>query len=203
MTGALADISVFSHHPRKFITTGEGGTITTENDLWAEWMASYKHFGLRGNASRLGSDFFRIGTNYKLSDVLAGIGVAQLKHMDELLTERRALASFYRELFSGDAKIGLPEITQQGEHSWQTLCVYVEERDRVMEQMRAEGIEVQIGTYALSMHPAFNDNPACRLEGGLAGSRYAFGHALALPLFHGMTRAEQTEVAQTLRKMVG
>jgi dTDP-4-amino-4,6-dideoxygalactose transaminase len=203
MTGTFADISVFSHHPRKFITTGEGGSVTTDGDEWAEWMGSYKHFGLGRADSRLGSEFLRIGTNYKLSDVLAGIGVAQLKHMDELLTERRALAAFYRELFAGDDRIVFPKMTQHGEHSWQTLCVQVEERDRVMEAMRGTGIEAQIGTYSLSMHTAFNDNPACRIEGDMAGSRYAFEHALALPLFHGMTAAEQTEVAESLKEAVG
>ena len=128
MTGALADISVFSHHPRKFITTGEGGTVTTDNDNWAEWMESYKHFGMQGNSSRLGCEFVQVGTNYKLSDVLSGIGVAQLRYIDELLTERRALADFYAENFAGYETVKLPKITQSGEHSWQTMCVFVEDR---------------------------------------------------------------------------
>ncbi|MUM77535.1 aminotransferase class I/II-fold pyridoxal phosphate-dependent enzyme [Pseudodesulfovibrio sp. F-1] len=202
MTGSLADISVFSHHPRKFITTGEGGTVTTNNAEWAEWMVSYKHFGLRRADSRLSCEFYRIGTNYKLSDVLAGIGVAQIRHMEGLLTERRGLAAFYRAFFADDERIGLPEITQNGEHSWQTCCVFVKERDRVMEAMRSRGIEVQIGTYALHMHPAFANNPACRFASAMEGSRYAFEHSLALPLYPGMTEAEQTEVGETLKEVL-
>nr|WP_287411747.1 DegT/DnrJ/EryC1/StrS family aminotransferase [Pseudodesulfovibrio sp.] len=202
-TGTLADISVFSHHPRKFITTGEGGTVTTDNDDWAEWMESYKHFGMQGNSSRLGCEFVQAGTNYKLSDVLSGIGVAQLGHMDELLTERQALATFYSENFAGCEVVQLPRITQSGEHSWQTMCVFVKDRNRVMETMRSRGIEVQIGTYSLSMHRAFNQNPDCRIMGDMAGSLYAFNHALALPLYHGMTEAEQVEVIDMLKDVVG
>ncbi len=69
--GSLADISVFSFHPRKFITTGEGGMVTTDNPVWAEWMVSYKHFGMTADASRRLTRFGRIGSNYKMSNILA------------------------------------------------------------------------------------------------------------------------------------
>lgn len=203
MTGSLADISVFSHHPRKFITTGEGGTVTTDNEEWAEWMHSYKHFGMGLNESRSATEFMRIGTNYKLSNVLAAIGLAQMDHMDDLLAERRTLADRYLELLDGTDGVSLPRISEGGEHSWQTFCVFVNERDRVMQAMRDRGIEVQIGTYSLHMHPAFADNPHCRIESGMVGSRYAYAHALALPLYHAMTEAEQAEVVETLAEVVG
>jgi len=203
MTGSLADISVFSHHPRKFITTGEGGTVTTNNEEWAEWMHSYKHFGMGLNESRSATEFMRIGTNYKLSNVLAAVGLAQMGDMDDLLAERRALADRYREMLAGVEGVTLPAITDGSDHSWQTFCVFVNERDRVMQAMRDVGIEVQIGTYSLHMHPAFADNPRCRIEGDMAGSIYAYEHALALPMFHGMTEAEQAEVVANLEKVVG
>jgi len=202
-TGSLADISVFSHHPRKFITTGEGGTVATNNHDWADWMHSYKHFGMGVSDSRLTSEFVRIGTNYKLSNVLAAVGLAQMDYMDELLTERRQLADRYRELFADIQGITLPRITDGGEHSWQTFCVFVNNRDQIMADTRKKGIEVQIGTYSLHMHPAFNKNAKCQINDDMAGSRYAFKHALALPLFHEMTGKEQTEVAKTLKGLVG
>lgn len=203
MTGSLADISVFSHHPRKFITTGEGGTVTTDNEDWAEWMHSYKHFGMGLNESRSATEFIRIGTNYKMSNVLAAIGLAQMDHMDDLLAERRALADRYMKLLDGVEGVNLPAITKGGDHSWQTFCVFVNERDRVMPAMRERGIEVQIGTYSLHMHPAFVRNSYCRIEGSTTGSRYAYAHALALPLYHAMTEAEQAEVVETLAEVVG
>ena len=202
MTGTLADVSVFSHHPRKFITTGEGGSVTTDNGVWAGWMQSYKHFGMGVSDSRLTSEFARIGTNYKLSNVLAAIGLAQMADMDVLLAERRRLAERYRELLDGCDGVDLPAVTPGGEHSWQTFSVFVDERDRIMAAMREAGIEAQIGTYSLHMHPAFADNDRCRIVGGMTGSRTAFERVLALPLYHGMTEDEQAEVAQTLAEAV-
>ena len=86
--GNLADISVFSFHPRKFITTGEGGMVTTNNPQWAEWMESYKHFGMMPAGSRRETNFEQIGTNYKLSDVQAAIGWVQMQNIDRLLFAR-------------------------------------------------------------------------------------------------------------------
>lgn len=196
--GNLADISVFSFHPRKFITTGEGGMITTNNTCWAEWMNSYKHFGTRLKTSRENSDFERIGTNYKLSNLLSAVGLVQMRHVDELLDRRIELAAQYIHLF-GDAKgVQIPKTTNLGKHSRQSFCVHVENRDKVMRLMRETGIEVQIGSYALHMHPAFDPGQRCRICGDMEGSRYAFEHCLTLPLYHEMTDEEQQIVVNSL-----
>ena len=71
---------------RKFITTGEGGLITTTNPEWADWMLSYKHFGMGVHDSRISTDFARIGSNYKLSNILAAVGLVQMNHMANCLT---------------------------------------------------------------------------------------------------------------------
>lgn len=201
--GTHADMAVFSCHPRKFITTGEGGLIATNNSQWADWMLSYKHFGMGVAESRLTASFDRVGTNYKLSNVLAAIGLAQMTDVDSLLAERRALAARYTALLSGRNGIDLPATPEGGVHSWQTYCVFVEDRDALMAAMRQAGIEAQIGTYSLHMHKAFTDNPLARIEGEMKGSRYAFTHALALPMYHGMTEAEQEQVVSELVKLAG
>lgn len=201
--GTHADIAVFSCHPRKFITTGEGGLIATNNRQWAEWMLSYKHFGMGVTDSRLTASFDRVGTNYKLSNVLAAIGLAQMEDVDELLAERRMLAARYTEQLSGKPGVTLPDTPEGGVHSWQTFCVFIENRDAVMQAMRDAGIEAQIGTYSLHMHKAFTDNQLVRIDGDMEGSCYAFEHALALPLYHGMTEEEQITVVETLTQLVG
>ncbi|GAB6057097.1 DegT/DnrJ/EryC1/StrS family aminotransferase [Desulfonatronum parangueonense] len=197
-TGAWADISVFSHHPRKFITTGEGGTITTQVAEWAEWMVSYKHFGMAPAASREGTSFDRVGTNYKLSNVLAAIGLSQMEMVDQLLSERQNLAARYSALLTDVSGVSLPRTTAGGEHSFQTYCALVDNRDRIMSSLRSQGIEAQIGTYALHMHKAFAENPLCRMHGKLHSSRQAYEQALALPLYHGMTVEEQDFVIDEL-----
>jgi perosamine synthetase len=199
--GTFADISVFSLHPRKFITTGEGGMVTTDNAAWAAWMESYKHFGMAVTADRRESVIFeRIGTNLKLSNVQAAIGLVQMRHIDELLSERIQLANRYIELLREYPSVRIPATTPGGLHSRQSFCVYVNNRDQVMRAMREVEIEVQIGTYALSKHPAFSTGPLVETAGDMAGSIYAYDHCLALPLFHELTADEQHRVVSGLTR---
>jgi dTDP-4-amino-4,6-dideoxygalactose transaminase len=200
--GRQADISVFSLHPRKFITTGEGGIVTTDNDTLADWMNSYKHFGMQSSGSRVSTEFVRIGTNYKLSNVLSAIGVVQMRHVDELLQRRLWLANGYVRLLEGHPRIEIPATTVGGVHSRQSFCIYVENRNHVLERLRSQGIEVQIGTFSLHAQKAFQDSVSCRRAGGMDGSRHAFDNCLTLPLYHDMTSEEQTMVVDALTALL-
>jgi perosamine synthetase len=196
--GTFADITVFSLHPRKFITTGEGGLITTNSDEIAQWIHSYKKFGTVTSGSRSSTVFERIGTNLKLSDILAAIGMVQMQHIEELLQHRVAQAEIYTRLLKGQPGIALPHTTTGGLHSYQSYNVFIENRDEVLVALKRKGIEVQIGTYSLHMHPAFQPGPACTLYGSMAASTWVFNHCLALPLYHTLTPDQQTLVAEAL-----
>ena len=196
--GNLADISVFSFHPRKFITTGEGGMVTTNNAQWAQWMESYKHFGMSSPDSGLGIRFDRIGTNYKLSNIQAAVGLAQMRHIDVLLNNRRQLAKSYNEIILQNKDISLPDVTPGGTHSWQSYCIFTPRRNQIIARLREKNIETQIGTYALHLHKAFNQNSNCHIIGDMSGSRYAFDHCLTLPLFHDMASDDQKYVVAEL-----
>ncbi len=198
--GNLADVSVFSFHPRKFITTGEGGMITTNNAKWAAWMNSYKHFGMTGSRTRRDTQFDRIGTNYKLSNIQAAVGLAQMQSIDALLATRCKIAQKYYDLLSHKPEIGFPKITPKGIHSWQSFCVFVDSRNEVIQRLGQYGIESQIGTYSLHMHKAFNEHSACCICGQMAGSRYAFEHCLTLPLYNDLREEEQEYVVAKLLK---
>jgi len=198
--GDLADISVFSFHPRKFITTGEGGMITTNNPEWTAWMDSYKHFGMNSSGSRLDTHFERIGTNYKLSNVQAAIGLVQMRHISSLLERRAQLANRYHELLVGFPGISFPKVTPKGIHSWQSYCIFTPNRDQIIGKLKEKNIETQIGTYALHMHKAFNEKSKCRIFGDMSSSRYAFDHCLTLPLYNDMTNEEQRFVVSELLK---
>jgi dTDP-4-amino-4,6-dideoxygalactose transaminase len=198
--GNLADISVFSFHPRKFITTGEGGMVTTNKHQWAEWMDAYKHFGMGPHDSRLDTRFDIIGTNYKLSNIQAAIGLEQMKHIEFLLDKREQIAAKYSDYLGEQPEISLPKVDPDGVHSWQSYCIFTSRRDQIIERLRERHIETQIGTYALHMHRAFNHNSNCRIAGEMSGSRYAFDHCLTLPLYHDMTEEEQEYVVSELLK---
>ena len=200
--GNWADISVFSLHPRKFITTGEGGVISTNNAQWTHWVESYKHFGMGATSNREGTVFERIGTNYKLSNVLAAIGLVQMRHIEDLLARRISLSENYIHLVEKTSGITIPRTTVGGKHSRQSFCLYVDDRDRIMKTMRETGIEVQIGTYALHMHPAFAASPQIIHHGPFEGSVYAYKHCLTLPLYHDLSHEEQNYVIQHLLREI-
>ena len=197
--GAHADIAVFSLHPRKFITTGEGGMVTTNNSKWAEWMNSYKHFGMDiSNTNREGIQFKIIGTNYKLSNVQSAIGLGQFEYIHELLGKRRQLAANYDQMLSGLKGITIPKTTKNGIHSYQSYCIHIENRNEVMLKMREVGIEVQIGTYSLHMHEAYRPSTQIELKGNMPNSKWVFDHTLTLPLYHDLTSEQQERVVKQL-----
>lgn len=198
--GGFADISIFSLHPRKFITTGEGGLIATNRKDYRDWLWSFKHFGLVSVGSREMAMFDMVGSNYKLSNILAAVGLEQLSMVDELLARRRGLAARYYELFEDVSGVEIPMTTPGGSHSFQTCSIMVPERDRLMAKLRRQGIEVQIGTYSLHRQPAFKEGPLCRWYGSFSGSIKAGDQCLALPLFHEMTEIEQDAVVTAVRK---
>ncbi len=200
--GNLADISVFSLHPRKFITTGEGGIVTTNNEKWARWMDSYKHFGMDDNQSRVGTQFERIGTNYKLSNIQAAVGLVQMKYIRELLNRRQSIAKNYLNLLKDNNEVGFQRVNRFSIHSYQSFCIFVKDRDIVMSEMREQGVEVQIGTYSLHMHKAFNKNRNCHIAGNMKGSKYAFEHCLALPLYHDLSTDEQEYIVEKLTETI-
>jgi dTDP-4-amino-4,6-dideoxygalactose transaminase len=150
--------------------------------------------------SRLHTQFARIGTNYKLSNLLAVVGLCQMRRIEKLLSRRLALAERYLTLLGGHPKIGLPQTTPQGKHSRQSFCIYVDGRDEVMRELRQIGIEVQIGTHALHLHPPFAPSKHCRLTGTMEHSRYAFDHCLVLPLYHDLTAEDQETVVRELTR---
>lgn len=199
--GMHADITVFSLHPRKTLTTGEGGMITTGSAEIETWMRSYKNFGM--DKASGGWSFDMLGTNYKLSDILAAVGLAMFDDLDDLLARRAEIAEAYRARLTGARGIDIPAITPGGVHAWQSFPVFVADRDAVKEGLRIEGINAQIGTHALHLHRAFQDTPLVRFPQEPVQARYAYEHCLVLPMYHAMTESELDEVAEKLMRLVG
>lgn len=194
--GKLADFSCFSFHPRKVITTGEGGMITTDNDEVAEKCNSFKHFGMEG------SNFVNIGTNYKLSNILSAIGLQQMKKIEKIITERIKRAKIYDELLS---KIGgiRPAYSKKGtRQTYQSYACYVEKedmRDKIRQKLAESNIESQIGTYALHLEPAYSK---VKKVGNLKNSELLFKNALTLPLHNQLTVEDQEKVCDVIRETI-
>ncbi len=198
--GAMADITAFSFHPRKIITTGEGGMITTESDQYVEIIRSLKNFGV----GRVGTEshFIRYGTNYKMSDILAAVGVAQMSKLSNIIERRIELAGNYDKLLSEVDGIRPPQKEKGVKHTYQTYAAYVEIeriRNKLIADLKNIGIETQIGTYALHLEPYFGN---LRKQGDLNGSKLLYENLLALPMCHSMTRADQEYVVSQLEKLL-
>ena len=191
--GALGLVGCFSFHPRKIVTTGEGGAVTTNDTALAERMRSLRHHGWSPSARY--DDMPEGGYNYRLSDVLCALGIPQLRRLDELLAARERVAAGYAERLAG-LDVVLPEADPGDRHGLQAYVVQLDRRDDVMESLRAQGIQCQIGTYALHRLGAY------RGQGSFPGADAAFERALALPLHSRLTDAELDRVAEALDKVV-
>lgn len=188
--GKIADYSCFSFHPRKVITTGEGGMITTDDDEIAEKCYSYKHFGAKG------ASFETMGTNYKLSNVLSAIGLVQMKKIERIIQDRIEKAKIYGELLSKIDKIRPAYVRNGTRQTFQTYACYVEKdgyRDKIRKALADENIQSQIGTYALHLEPAYK---SLRAVGDLTNSEKLYHNALSLPLHKDLTLDDQIKICK-------
>lgn len=197
--GSQFDVSVFSFHPRKVLTTGEGGMITTDDDELARTIRSVKNFGTDQREGEIG--FVRAdATNLRFSDILAAVGVAQLGKLDDIVERRREIAHRYTDLLADVDGVVPPAEIEGAYHNFQSYCVYVESgddttRDAAMDALADRHIETQIGTYALHRTEAFAD---AKRAGSLDGSAALADNLLTLPVAHGMTEANQERVVAEL-----
>jgi perosamine synthetase len=185
--GGLGAAGCLSFHPRKVVTTGEGGAVTTGDVELAAAVRRLRHHGIDPDA-----DIARPSTNYRLADVLCALGIPQLRRLDELLAERTRVAVGYAERLRGIVE--LPDAGDGDTHGWQAYVVRLDRRDEALRELRAEGIEVQIGTYALHRLTAYRD------QGPFPGADAAFERALALPLHARLTDADLDRVADGVRR---
>lgn len=191
-TGTMADITCFSFHPRKIITTGEGGMAVTDNPVYAEKLKSLKKFGMTTTNGE--TKFTQIGTNYKLSDVLGAIGVKQMEKIDAIINRRIELANYYNKLLAEVDSIRAPEKRENTKHVYQTYAAYIEKeglRDKLIAELRKKNIETQIGTYALHLQPSYE---RVKKIGKLERAEKLYRNLLALPMCHSMTREDQEYV---------
>jgi perosamine synthetase len=196
--GSVGDVGCFSFHPRKVITTGEGGMVVTDDDALAERLQLFRsHGGVRAGGR---FTFTQAGFNYRLSDVHAAMGVAQMRRLPDIVARRRALAAALTERLSELPGITTPAEPAWGGHIFQAYVTVLDDgidRDRVIAGLRERGIETTIGTYALHTESFFRRTYGYD-AGQLPASARLARQSLALPLFPTMTEAEVDRVADAL-----
>jgi dTDP-4-amino-4,6-dideoxygalactose transaminase len=200
--GSMADLGCFSFHPRKIVTTGEGGMVVTDRDDLAEKLQLLRsHGGVRRNDR---FTFEEAGFNYRLSDVQAAIGTAQMRRLQDMVERRRRLAFRLSEELAGVVGITVPGEPAWGGHVYQAFVALVDpdvDRDAVIAGLRRRGIEATIGTYALHAQPFFRRRYGYRV-GQVGRSHSAFLRSIALPLYPHMQDAELEAVVDGVRAAV-
>jgi perosamine synthetase len=185
--GALGLLACLSFHPRKIVTTGEGGAVTTDE---AELAASVRRLRHHGIVAGQPVDIASPGFNYRLPDVLCALGIPQLERLESLLEARERVAAWYAERL--EHLVGVPSADEGDRHGWQAYVVTLDRRDEALAGLRAEGIEAQIGTYAVHRLSAYRD------RGSFPGADAAFERALALPFAASTTEEQVDRVAAAL-----
>jgi len=201
--GSMGIAGCFSFHPRKSITTGEGGMITTSDAELAERIRLLRsHGGVREHGR---FRFEAAGFNYRLSDILAAVGVAQMRKLDSFLAARQRVAGWYQDALSGVHRVSTPITPDWGTHTYQSYVVLLDadvDRDAVIDALRVDGIESTLGTYALHAQPFFGREYGLA-PGDRPASHRAFTGSLALPLHGAMPEREVARVVERLRAALG
>jgi perosamine synthetase len=196
--GGIGLAGCFSFHPRKSITTGEGGMITTSDERLADRIRLLRsHGGVRAQGR---FTFEEAGFNYRMSDILAAVGVAQARRLDAFLATRRQVAAWYDERLAGWEQLRTPRVPAGSTHTYQSYVVLLDpdlRRDDVIAALRDDGIETTIGTYALHAQPFFQRAYGLQ-PGDRARSLTAFARGLALPLHGGMSEGDVDLVTERL-----
>ncbi len=210
--GSLSDMTIFSFHPVKHITTGEGGMVTTANLDFVARLRRFRHHGInvdviqRDAAQQWSYDMVDLGYNYRLTDIQCALGISQLRKSERFLSERERVARAYKDRFASvDYLTTPPEAPAKGRHSWHLYVVRLDtnkfgtSRDAIFQHLRQRGIGVHVHYRPIHLHPYY------RALGWKAGdcptAERVFERMLSLPIFPSLTEAMIDRVTQAIAKL--
>jgi perosamine synthetase len=193
--GAFGDLAAFSFHPRKLLTTGEGGVIVTHDPITADILRSLRNHGFDAD------DYRRPGFNYRMTDFQAALGISQLGRFDAYLEKRKHLAKTFRSILQEIDWLEIVEGDSSGESNIQTFLIKVDDRinrDALIVHLVAHGIEATIGTYCVPLTHYY------RLRYGFSKAEFpeaydAYRRCLSLPLHDGLSSKDMFKISDTLK----
>lgn len=196
--GNLAHIGCFSFHPRKIITTGEGGMLVTNNKKIAERVRSLRNHGI--TKKKNGYSFEYAGFNYRMTDFQGAIGTVQMRRLEGAITKRVKLVKIYDELLEGLSWIKTPQTISKASHIYQAYVILLDDgidRDAFMGELKKRGVETAIGTYGLHMLRYYRDKYGYRPD-NFPNAKRAFEQAVALPLYSRMSEKDVKVAVEAL-----
>ena len=212
--GGLGTIGCFSFHPRKSVTTGEGGMITTNDDKLAEIMGMLRNHGAsiseeqrhHGAKPYMLPDFNALGYNYRMTDLQGAVGVVQIKKLDQFINEREKWANFYTKELNSIPWLRTPKHGADYKHGWQSFVTFVDEtkspasRNEIMELLQQQGISTRPGTHAIHMlnfyKEKFNIQPS-----DYPGAQAANDYSMSIPLHNRMVAEDFDYVVSVIKAL--
>ena len=204
--GVGAPAAAWSFHPRKILTTGEGGMVTTDREDWAAAMRRLREHGMDVSAADrhraaqpVLERYLEVGFNYRMTDIQAAVGLVQLAKLDEMVTRRRALAARYHRLLAGVPGVRAVADPPYGTANFQSFWLELAddfpiERDELLAILHTRGVSSRRGIMATHLEPAYADVP----HAPLPVTERLTARTLIIPLYHAMTEAEQDLVVDVL-----
>jgi perosamine synthetase len=213
MIGSVADMSSFSFHPVKPMTTGEGGMITTNDAEKAKHMRRFRNHGITTDhreRQEKGSWFYEmteLGLNYRLTDIQCALGLTQLKNVPEWTKKRQKLAKIYDDAFSKMKTLEILGKTPDSTHAYHLYVIQLNldrlnaDRQKIYQALRAEGIGVNVHYVPVHMHPYYQKNVGTK-TGMCPNAEKAYERILSLPMFTSMTEKDAHDVIAAVTKVL-
>jgi len=212
--GSIAHMTVFSFHPVKHLTTGEGGMVTTDNAAYADALRKVRNHGIssgardRQHAGQWHYEMVLLGYNYRLTDIACALGLSQLKKLEENLTRRREIATRYTAAFREMPGICAPFVREEALPAWHLYHVrfdfarFSTGRAEIFHALRAENIGVNVHYIPVHLHPYYRERFGYR-GGEFPTAESAYESVISLPMFHGMSDADVEDVIRAVDLVIG
>ena len=205
--GSMSDMTIFSFHPVKHITTGEGGMIMTNDEKLYERLTLFRSHGITRNEKLMtrneGGWYYQqldLGYNYRITDVQCALGVSQMKKLDRFVARRRELVARYNEAFANEADIICPMQKEGSNNSWHLYVVKVPNRKELYDKLKEAGIYANVHYIPVYKHPYYQENGYADVCCEHAEELYA--HMISLPLYPDLTDEEQEYVIEQVKRIV-
>jgi perosamine synthetase len=211
--GSLAHMTIFSFHPVKHITTGEGGMVTTDNAKFAEMLRCFRNHGISSDARQRQSagqwhyEMVLLGFNYRLTDIACALGIQQLKKLETNLLRRRQIAARYTAAFREVPEVVPPAVRHDANPAWHLYPIRLDrvklkaDRGKVFQALRAENIGVNVHYIPVHLHPYYSERFGYR-GGEYPVAEDAYERLISLPMFHGMTDQDVEDVIRAVEKVI-
>ncbi|MGB4205793.1 MAG: DegT/DnrJ/EryC1/StrS family aminotransferase [Bacteroidales bacterium] len=199
--GSFGDIASFSFHPRKAITSGEGGMLVTNNDKLAEKFRILRNHGISSTNEK--TEFVETGFNYRMTDFQAALVNSQFQRFEQILDYRNTLAGIYFEQLKNVPAIQLPFLPDNKNHTWQSYHILVPaNRDQIIKKLKAENIGTNLGAQCMPFQEYFQRKYRLDCQKLFPNAMKAYNQGLVLPLYNQLDAEDLKRISEKLIKIL-